>query len=118
MMIDPISNREPSRARMKALAHKGGAVTKRRHGHDPRYYRNIGRRGGQASVAARKARIAAELDGVKPGEAPIIETSAALAEAPIAEPIDTAPDTHATARRRGNSHRAVRRAQTFLLTPT
>lgn len=87
------------RARMQALAHKGGAVTKQRHGYDPRYYRDIGRLGGHASVEARKARIAAELDGVKPGEAPIIETSAALAEAPIAEPIDTAPDTHATARR-------------------
>ena len=46
--------------RMKELAHKGGAVTKRRHGSDPRYYCNIGRRGGRASVEARKARIAAE----------------------------------------------------------
>jgi hypothetical protein len=72
---------------MRALARKGGAVTKRRHGCDPRYYPNIGRRGGKASVAARKARIAADLDAVK------------LGEAPITKPIDTAPDTHATARR-------------------
>jgi hypothetical protein len=61
------------RARMRALAHRGGAVTKRRHGTDPGYYRNIGRLGGHASVAARKARITAELEGVKPGEAPIVE---------------------------------------------
>jgi general stress protein YciG len=87
------------RAHMRTLARKGGAVTKQRHGCDPRYYRNIGRRGGHASVEARKARIAAELGGVKPGEAPIIEASAALAEAPITEPIDMAPETHATARR-------------------
>ncbi|HEX3458933.1 MAG TPA: hypothetical protein VHR97_13370 [Candidatus Baltobacteraceae bacterium] len=88
------------RGYMRALARKGGATTKRRHGCDPRYYRNIGRRGGEASVAARKARIAAELDAVKSAEAPIVEASAALAEAPIAEPIDTAPDTRATTRRR------------------
>ncbi len=99
-MIDPVE--ATFRARMRALAHKGGAVTKRRHGCDPRYYRNIGRRGGHASVEARKARIAAELDGVKRGEAPTIESPATLAEAPITEPIDTAPDTHATARRRVN----------------
>ncbi len=58
---------------MRALAQRGGAVTKRRHGSDPGYYRNIGRLGGHASVAARKARIAAELEGVEPGEAPIVE---------------------------------------------
>jgi len=87
---------------MRALARKGGAVTKRRHGCDPRYYRSIGRRGGEASVAARKARIAADLDGAKPSEDPSVEASAALAEAPIAEPIDTAPDTHASVRRRVN----------------
>jgi hypothetical protein len=51
------------RARMRALAYKGGAVTKRRHGCDPSYYRDIGRLGGSASVAARKRRILAELEG-------------------------------------------------------
>jgi general stress protein YciG len=51
------------RARMRALARKGGAVTKQRHGYDPTYYRDIGRLGGSASVAARKARILAELEG-------------------------------------------------------
>ncbi len=76
---------------MRALAHKGDAVTKRRHGYDPRYYRDIARLGGRASVAARKVRIAAELDAVKPGEAPIVEAPVAFAEAPITEPIDTAP---------------------------
>jgi len=85
---------------MRTLARRGGAATKRRHGRDPRYYRNIGRRGGEASVAARKARIAAELDAMKPGEPSIVEASAALAEPPIAEPIDSAPHTDATARRR------------------
>ena len=99
-MIDPVE--AAFRARMKSLAHKGGAVTKRRYGHDPRYYRNIGRRGGQASVEARKARIATELDAIKSGEPPIVEASAAPAEAPIAEQVDTAPDTHVTPRRRVN----------------
>lgn len=80
-MVDPVE--ATLRARMRALAQKGGAVTKHRHGSDPRYYRDVGRLGGLASVAARKARVAAELDGVKA----------------IAEPIDAAPDTHATARR-------------------
>jgi general stress protein YciG len=48
------------RARMRALAHRGGAVTKRRA--DPGYYQTIGRLGGEASVAARKRRIYAEVD--------------------------------------------------------
>ena len=99
-MIDPVES--TFRARMKALAHKGGAVTKRRHGYDPSYYRDVGRRGGKASVEARKAPVAAELEGVKPGEAPMVEGPVVLAEAPITEPIDTAPDTYATARRRVN----------------
>ncbi|MGC2634913.1 MAG: hypothetical protein WA215_11945 [Candidatus Cybelea sp.] len=97
MMIDPIES--PFRARMKALAHKGGAVTKRRHGYDPRYYRDIGRLGGVASVAARKARIAAELDRVKPCEGPTVEAPVAHADAPVTAPIEAAPDVHATVRR-------------------
>ena len=97
MMTDPLET--TFRARMKALAHKGGAVTKRRYGHDPRYYRNIGRRGGQASVEARKARIATELDAIKSGEAPTVDAPLAVADAPVTEPIETAPDVHATARR-------------------
>jgi hypothetical protein len=100
MLIDPVEF--CFRVRMKALAHKGGAVTKRRHGHDHRCYRNIGRRGGHAPVAARKVRIATELDAAESGEAPIVEALAALAEAPLTEPIVTAPDTHATARGRVN----------------
>lgn len=66
------------RARMRALVRKGGVVTKRRHGSDPRYYRSIGRLGGHASVAARKARIAAELECVKSGETPIVEPLASV----------------------------------------
>ena len=50
-------------AEMRALARKGGAVTKQRHGGDPAYYRNIGRLGGSVPVAARKTRILAELEG-------------------------------------------------------
>jgi general stress protein YciG len=80
MMIDPVE--ATFRARMRALAHKGGAVTKRRYANDSRHYRNIGRLGGQASVAARRARIAAELDAVKPGEAPIVERGSVPAEVP------------------------------------
>jgi general stress protein YciG len=70
------------RARIQALAHKGGAATKLRHGSDPGYYSGIGRRGGHASVAARKAKITAELDAVKPCDASIVEAALALAEAP------------------------------------
>ena len=71
MMNDPVE--AAYREHMRTLARKGGAVTKRRHGCAPRYYRSIGRRGGEASVAARKARIAADLEAVKPGEARIVE---------------------------------------------
>jgi general stress protein YciG len=74
------------RARMKALARKGGDVTKQRHGCDTRYYRDIGRLGGSASVAARKARIAAELEVAEPDEAPIVEPLAPLAEVAPAQP--------------------------------
>jgi hypothetical protein len=47
-------------ARMRALAHRGGAATKRRA--EPNYYRTIGRLGAEASVAARKRRIYAEVE--------------------------------------------------------
>ncbi len=77
------------RTRMRVLALKGGAVTKRRFGSDPRYYRSIGRLGGNASVAARKARIAAEVEGARPGEAPIVE-----AFAPLAEVVPVQPRAH------------------------
>ncbi|MEO7201995.1 MAG: hypothetical protein ABIZ82_05310, partial [Candidatus Tumulicola sp.] len=65
------------RAQMRALAHRGGAATKKLMASDPKYYRRIGKIGGRASVTARKARIAADLNVVKPGEAPIIESPAA-----------------------------------------
>jgi hypothetical protein len=67
-------------ARMRALARKGGAVTKRLYANDPRYYRDIGRLGGAASVAARKAKIVAELEH-GPSEAPIINPTATPIEA-------------------------------------
>ena len=74
------------RARMLALAHKGGAVTKRRYGNNPRYYREIGQLGGKASVAARKARLAAELDGVATNGSRILAAAAASSEAPQPPP--------------------------------
>ena len=69
------------RARMQALAHRGGAVTKRLNGYDPNYYRDIGRLGGSASAVARRARTAAELEVANPGGAPTVEPFAPLAEA-------------------------------------
>lgn len=82
------------RSRMRELALKGGAATKKRHGADPRYYHSIGRLGGKASVAARKARIAAELGAPKPGAAPIVEPCAASDEAtaPLAREVTTLRD--------------------------
>ncbi len=77
------------RARMRALAQKGGAVTKRRHGCNLGYYRNLGRLGGKASVAARKARIAAELDRTEPGGAPIVEPFESRAD--VTSPIYATP---------------------------
>jgi hypothetical protein len=76
------------RARMRLLARKGGAVTKRRHGGSPAYYRRIGRLGGQASAAARKARIAAQLGGAQHG-APTAESSATPNDA--ATPVCVSP---------------------------
>jgi hypothetical protein len=54
--VDPIF-----RARMRALAHRGGTATKR--DAEPGYYAMIGRLGGTASVSARKRRIYAEIEG-------------------------------------------------------
>ena len=95
-MIDPVE--AGFCAHMRTLARKGGATTKQRHGYDPAYYRDIGRLGGHASVAALTAKITAEFNEVESGEAPVVEPTATLAEAPVSEPIDTAPDTRATAR--------------------
>ena len=80
MAIDKVE--QAFRAQMRALAHKGGAVTKRRYGNDPNYYRDIGRLGGSASAVARRARVAAELEVASPGKAPIVEPFAPLPEAP------------------------------------
>ena len=51
-------------AHMRDLAKRGAAATKKHVASQPDYYRALGRRGGQASAASRRARIAAELDGV------------------------------------------------------
>ena len=66
------------RARMRALAQRGGATTKSRA--EPNYYRTIGRLGGEASVAARKRRIYAEIEGrvcepvTVPPPAPLVQS--------------------------------------------
>ncbi|MFY9663057.1 MAG: hypothetical protein WAL67_01945 [Candidatus Cybelea sp.] len=67
------------RARMRVLAHRGGAATKR--GAEPGYYRTIGRLGGEASVAARLRRIYAELEG-RVCEQVMVPPSAPLAQSP------------------------------------
>lgn len=51
------------RARMRALARRGGAATRKLVADDPSYYHRVGRLGGEASVAARKRRIYAEIEG-------------------------------------------------------
>ena len=84
MMIEPVES--TFRARMKALAHRGGAVTKRRYANQPEHYREIGRRGGAASVATRKAKIAAQLESAPIVGAPITEPTRSLADAPDAAP--------------------------------
>jgi hypothetical protein len=61
------------RARMRALAYRGGAATKRRMADYPKYYRSIGRLGGLASAASRRYRAAVEADDDKPSESPIIK---------------------------------------------
>lgn len=72
------------RAHMRFLAYKGGAATRRRYLNQPGYYRDIGRLGGEASAAARKARIAARLDRADLSAAPSAEISAAARETPDA----------------------------------
>jgi general stress protein YciG len=51
------------RARMQALARRGGEATRKLVADDPSYYQRIGRLGGEASVAARMRRIYAEIEG-------------------------------------------------------
>jgi hypothetical protein len=51
------------RTRMRVLAHRGGAATKKLVAEDPSYYHRIGRLAGEASVAARMRRIYAEIEG-------------------------------------------------------
>jgi general stress protein YciG len=69
-------------AHMRRLAHKGGDVTKRRHGKDPRYYPSIGRLGGKASAAARRASSQPNPKGHDRREPPIVEPSATQVAVP------------------------------------
>jgi hypothetical protein len=69
------------RARMRALAHRGGAATKKLAIEDPQYFRRVGRLGGLASIAARKRRIYAELEGRVCGPA-TLQASEPTAQAP------------------------------------
>jgi general stress protein YciG len=71
------------RARMRVLAHRGGAATKQRT--DPGYYQMIGRLGGEASVAARKRRIYAEV------EYGVCEPATVSTSAPSAQPPESPP---------------------------
>jgi hypothetical protein len=91
------------RTQMRALAQKDGAVTKLRYGSGPSYYRDIGRLGGSASVAARKARIAAEAQAPKTGEAPVVEPDATQVEVtpPLARAVVTLRDILADIERDG-----------------
>jgi hypothetical protein len=79
------------RAHMAALAEKGGGATKRRYGTNPRYYRDIGRLGGSASAAARRARIAAELEAPNTDATPIVGSYTAPVE--VAPPVPRAATT-------------------------
>ena len=60
---------------MRELARRGGAATKRLAATERNYYASIGRLGGRASVAARKAKIAAEV-ALQPADAPTSDESA------------------------------------------
>ncbi|MGA8098712.1 MAG: hypothetical protein WB810_08635 [Candidatus Cybelea sp.] len=74
------------RARMRALACRGGAATKSRA--EPNYYRTIGRLGGEASVAARLRRIYAELEG-RVCESVTVTPSAPLAQSQLSRQTKT-----------------------------
>jgi general stress protein YciG len=63
------------RRRMLDLARRGGAATERLAATEQNYYASIGRLGGRASVAARKAKIAAEAK-FQPADAPMSAESA------------------------------------------
>ena len=65
------------REHMRTLAERGGAAMKRKA--DATYYREIGRLGGRASVAARRERFALEEEPTSPSGAPIVKPR----EAPV-----------------------------------
>jgi hypothetical protein len=73
-------------AHMRELAKRGAAATKKLVASRPGYYSALGRRGGRASAASRRARIAAELDGTAINESTIVEAVPALPETPQPAP--------------------------------
>jgi len=75
------------RERMRELAKRGGAATKRLAARQPGYYRAIGQRGGGASAASRKARIAAEPDGSATNEPAIAMAAPSRAQPPPRPPL-------------------------------
>lgn len=56
--------------RMRELAKRGAAATKKRVASLPDYYRALGRRGGQASSAARRAKRPRQIDAAATSEPP------------------------------------------------
>jgi hypothetical protein len=91
-------------AYMRELAKRGAAATKKLVASRPGYYRALGRRGGQASVASRRARMPAELDGTAAIERPIVEAVATSSE--TAQP---APRPLAASRQRRSTVSRTRR---------
>jgi general stress protein YciG len=94
---------EPAEAQfrrsMSELARRGGAATKKLAAIDRNYYASIGRLGGRASVAARKAKIAAEGE-FQPADARMSDESAQASVPPagpeaaegapvISQPVET-----------------------------
>ena len=94
---------EPAEAQfrrsMRELARRGGASTKRLAATQRNYYASIGRLGGRASVAVRKAKIAAEVE-LQPADAPTSDEPAQASFSPagpeaaegapgISQPIET-----------------------------
>jgi general stress protein YciG len=81
------------RRNMRELARRGGAATKRLAGTDRNYYASIGRLGGRASVAARKARIVKELQTASADGSSSVESSGASISTAVPEAAEATPPT-------------------------
>jgi general stress protein YciG len=57
-----MSENDALREYLRANGRKGAAATKRRYADDPSYYRSLGKRGGVASGASRRAKTAARAE--------------------------------------------------------